>query len=72
MVAPAQRSPQARRKAASKLAADNTPLHRFRALLSDPATVAKNRALPAASDPLPFELITTPSRCSSVPSNCSG
>ena len=60
VVAPAQRSPQAQRKAATKLAADNTPLHSFHPLLSDLATVAKNRLLPATSDPLPFDLITTP------------
>jgi Transposase DDE domain len=60
VVAPAQRSPQAQRKVATKLAADNTPLHSFHTLLSDLATVAKNRLLPNTSDPLPFDLITTP------------
>jgi hypothetical protein len=60
VVAPAQRSPQAQHKASTKLAADDTPLHSFRTLLSDLATVAKNRLLPATKDPLPFDLITTP------------
>jgi hypothetical protein len=29
-------------------------------LLSDLATVAKNRILPTTEDPVPFDLITTP------------
>src|SRR5271167_992156 len=60
VVAPAQRSPQAQRKASSKLTADDTPLHSFQTLLSDLATVAKNRILPTTKDPVPFDLITTP------------
>jgi Transposase DDE domain len=60
VVAPAQRSAAAQRKAITKLAADNSPLHSFHTLLSDLATVAKNRILPATQDPVPFDLITTP------------
>jgi hypothetical protein len=60
VVAPAQRSPGAQRKALTKLAADDTPLHSFQTLLSDLATVAKNRILPNTKDPRPFDLITTP------------
>jgi hypothetical protein len=60
VVAPAQRSPQAQRKAITKLAADDTPLHSFHTLLSDLATVAKNRVLPNTEHPLPFDLITAP------------
>ena len=60
VVAPAQRSPHAQRKASSKLAADDTPLHSFQTLLSDLATLAKNRILPSTKDPVPFDLITTP------------
>ena len=60
VVAPAQRSPQAQRKASSKLTADDTPLHSFQTLLSDLATVAKNRILPTTKDPVPFDVITTP------------
>jgi hypothetical protein len=60
VVAPAQRSPRAQRKAITKLAADDTPLHSFHTLLSDLATVAKNRILPNTKDPRPFDLITTP------------
>src|SRR6266481_4364857 len=60
VVAPAQRSPTAQRKAITKLTADDTPLHSFHTLLSDLATVAKNRILPNTKDALPFDLITTP------------
>jgi Transposase DDE domain len=60
VVAPAQRSPRAQRKAITKLTADDTPLHSFHTLLSDLATVAKNRILPNTQDPVPFDLITTP------------
>jgi hypothetical protein len=60
VVAPAQRSPRAQRKALTKLTADGTPLHSFHTLLSDLATVAKNRILPNTQDAVPFDLITTP------------
>jgi hypothetical protein len=60
VVAPAQRSPRAQRKAITKLTAEDTPLHSFHTLLSDLATVAKNRILPNIKDPAPFDLITTP------------
>jgi DDE family transposase len=60
VVVPAQRSPRAQRKAITKLTADDTPLHSFHTLLSDLATVAKNRILPSTKDPLPFDVVTTP------------
>jgi transposase len=60
VVAPAQRSPRAQRKASTKLTADDRPLHSFHTLLSDLATVAKNRILPNSKEPLPFDLITSP------------
>jgi len=60
VVAPARRSPRAKRKTTTKLAADDTPLHSFHTLLSDLATVAKNRILPNTKDAVPFDLITTP------------
>jgi transposase len=60
VVAPAQRSARAQRKALTKLAADGSPLHSFHTLLSDLATVAKNRILPDTKNPLAFDLITTP------------
>ena len=37
-------------------------MHSFRTLLSDLATVAKNRILPTATQPVTFDLITTPTR----------
>jgi hypothetical protein len=60
VVAPAQRSPRAQRKALTKLTADDCPLHSFQTLLSDLATVAKNRISPNTQPSVPFDLITTP------------
>jgi Transposase DDE domain len=60
VVAPAQRSPSAQRKAITKLAADDTAVHSFHTLLSDLATLAKNRIVPSTNDSVPFDLITTP------------
>lgn len=60
VVAPAQRSPRAQRKASTKLTADDRPLHSFHTLLSDLATVAKNRILPNSKEPVPFDLVTSP------------
>jgi len=60
VVAPAQRSPQAQRKTTTKLTDDGGPVHSFRTLLSDLATVAKNRMLPKIENPVAFDLITTP------------
>jgi hypothetical protein len=59
-VAPAQRSPRAQHKASTKLTDDGDPVHSFRTLLRDLATVAKNRILPKLEHPVPFDLITTP------------
>jgi transposase len=42
IVAPAQRSPAAARKAATKRTADDQPVHSFRSLLADLATVTRN------------------------------
>jgi hypothetical protein len=60
VVAPAQRSPRAQRKALTRLTADDTPVHSFQSLLSDLVTIAKNRILPMAKDPVPFDLVTKP------------
>ena len=60
VVAPAQRSPRARHKAATKLTDHDLPVHSFDTLLSDLATVAKNRLLPKTKDPIAFDVITTP------------
>jgi hypothetical protein len=59
-VAPAQRSPSAQHKALTKLTADGTPVHSFQTLISDLATLARNRILPNTRDPVPFDLVTTP------------
>jgi hypothetical protein len=60
VVAPAQRSPSAQRKALTKLTADDTPLHSFQTLISDLATLARNRILPNTKNPVAFDLVTTP------------
>jgi hypothetical protein len=60
VVAPAKRSPSALRKATTKLTVDDLPVHSFQSLLSDLATLAKNRIVPATKDPVPFDLFTTP------------
>jgi hypothetical protein len=60
VVAPAQRSPSAQHKALTKLTADGTPVHSFQTLISDLATLARNRILPNTRDAVPFDLVTTP------------
>lgn len=59
-VAPAQRSPAATAKANTKRAADGGPVHSFRTLLADLATIVKNQMRPFGSDSQLFELVTTP------------
>jgi hypothetical protein len=59
-VAPAQRSPRAQHKASTNLTDDGAPVHSFRTLLRDLATMAKNRILPKLDHPVPFDLTTTP------------
>ena len=46
IVAPAMPSPSARRKAAAKRTPDGVPVHSFRTLLEDLATIARNRVQP--------------------------
>src|SRR6516162_4254129 len=60
VVAPAQRSPSAQRKALTKLTADDTPVHSFQTLIRDLATLARNRILPNTKDSVAFDLVTTP------------
>lgn len=43
VVAPAQRSPEAKRKAQTKHTADGTPVHSFRTLLADLSTIVRDR-----------------------------
>jgi Transposase DDE domain len=58
-VAPAQRSPAALAKAATKVTADRGPVHSLATLLEDLATITANRIQPAGDLPA-FTLITTP------------
>ena len=58
-VAPAQRSPAALAKAATKVTADGGPVHSFATLLQDLATITANRIQPAGGLPA-FTVITTP------------
>ncbi len=58
VVAPARRSERADQKAASKRTDRGEPVHSFRSLLRDLATIAKNRIQPKAADA--FDMITRP------------
>ncbi len=58
-VAPAQRSPSALAKAATKATPGGRPVHSFATLLDDLATIAASRIQPAGGL-LPFTVITTP------------
>ena len=60
IVAPAQRSPRAESEALSKKTSDGEPVHSFKTLLRDLATVVKNRIQPKAEGTEPFDITTTP------------
>ncbi len=60
IVAPAQRSPRAEAKAATKRTADGGPVHSFTTLLRDLATIAKNRVQPRSDGATSFDVITRP------------
>ncbi len=62
VVAPVQRSQTARRKASSKHTADGVPVHSFRTLLKDLATITKNQIQPNLPDAPTFEKVTQPTR----------
>jgi len=60
-VAPAQRSAAALRKAHTKELPDGTPVHSFRTLLAELATLTRNRVLaPGAPEAAAFEITSTP------------
>jgi transposase len=59
VVAPAQRSPAAQRKARTKRTADDMPAHSFKTLLQDLATIASNRIQFRAEAPT-FNKLTLP------------
>ena len=58
IVAPAQRSAAAQAKARTKRTADGQPVHSFRTLLDDLATLSKNRVRLAGSDDAEFYQLT--------------
>ena len=62
MVAPAERSEAAKRKARAKLTDDALPVHSFRTLLADLAAIAKNtvEVNRTNQEPVRFEKVTTP------------
>ena len=60
VVAPAQVSESARRKARLKRTDDGRPVHSFRTLLGDLATVTKNRVAPRLPGAEPFDLLARP------------
>ncbi len=60
VVAPAQRSDRAKRKTLRKRTDDELPVHSFRTLLDDLATLARNTVQPKVADAEPFEQLTTP------------
>ncbi len=57
VVAPAQRSPQAQRKAQTKRTEEGLPVHSFQTLLKDLQTMAKNTI---QMGDITFEMITAP------------
>jgi len=63
VVAPAQRSARAQRKASSQQTDDGWPVHSFQSLLKDLGTLCRNRVTPKAAPggggPV-FDLLTTP------------
>ena len=60
VVAPAQRSTAALRKALSKKTDDGLKAHSFQTLLGDLATIVKNRIQPTDQTTPAFDMITTP------------
>ena len=59
-VAPAKVSASAQAKARSKRTANGLPVHSFRTLLADLATVAKNEVIPRLPGAQPFTAVTRP------------
>jgi len=60
IVAPAQRSAAAKRKAFTKQTADGLPVHSFQTLLGDLATIVKNRIQPTDKSIPTFDMLTQP------------
>ena len=60
IVAPAKRSPAAKRKVASRRTEDGLPVHSFQSLLGDLATLCLNKVSLPSNPKYRFELPTTP------------
>ena len=60
IVAPAQRSAAAKRKAFTKQTPDDLPVHSLQTLLGDLATIVKNRIQPADNRVPAFDMLTQP------------
>ena len=60
IVAPAQRSPAAKRKAATRRTDDGLPVHSFRSLLNDLATLCLNKVSLPSNQKYRFDLPTKP------------
>jgi len=60
VVAPAQHSPSALAKSASKRNAEGLPVHSFRTLLQDLATLTRNRIVPKDTGMPPFDMLSVP------------
>jgi transposase len=60
VVAPAQRSEAAKRKARTKQTSDGMKVHSFQTLLSDLATIVKNRIQPKDKTIAAFDMLTQP------------
>ena len=60
VVAPAKVSPSARAKAATKRTPDGDPVHSFRTLLDDLATITRNTIAPRLPGAEPFQVTTRP------------
>ena len=60
VVAPAKVSTSARAKAASKRNADGDPVHSFRTLIGDLATITRNTVAPRLAGAEPFQVTTRP------------
>ena len=60
VVAPAQRSARTAAKVASKRNQEGLPVHSFRTLLQDLATLTRNRIVPNSTEAQPFDMLATP------------
>ena len=60
VVSPAMRSPAAEEKAQTRKTAEGRPVHSFRTLLQDLATIARNRVSPSGAGKAEFYMLTSP------------